>query len=150
VPASGAGVAARDDWGDGFCGNCVEANKLLLIALPMQLLSTEVKNSGDTTALTVNFEFDVARVLYVTNHHEKLRRVTENGVTLSKIDTYLQRILQIVPKFFEIRCPRDYSLLQATPLWACPFEGALPATVVIDSATVSSLPANSGNYNTEG
>jgi len=149
VPASGA-VAARNNWGHTFCGACLEANKLFLFSLPMQLLPTEVKNAGDTTALNVNFEFDIAGVLYVTDHHERLRKVVESGVTLTKINTHLQRTLQLVPKRFEIRCPRDYSLLHATSHLACPFEGTMPASVVIDSATVSSLPANSANYVTEG
>jgi len=137
-----------ESWSDTFCGSCLESNKLFLFSLPVQLTTAELKNDNDATALTVNFEFAIDGKLYVTDNSELARkRNVLGGLTgLTDVNTYLQKTFAIVPKQFEIICPRVYGLLHSASASACPFEGALPATILIRPSTVSELPANAANY----
>ena len=136
-----------ESWGDTFCGGCDESNKLFLFSFPVQLSTAELKNDNDATALAVNFEFDIGGTLYVTDNSELARKRNANGLTgLTDVNTYLQKTFEIVPKRFEIICPRVYDLLHSAPASACPFEGTLPATILIRPSMVSQLSANAANY----
>jgi len=149
VPYAAGCKYSNDDieWSQDAAGECTSGTVLLVFPFILSVRPSEITEPKDIEfALEVNFEFYINSHTFITPNVDKL---SSEEVTLASggtmLNTNFARYLTLTntlsEKLFEIICPRDRTLLKIVQS-VCPFEGILPAQILIDS----SVGSESKNY----
>jgi len=130
------------------CLECLERNKIYFFRLAIMSLATEIRKIHEIAskvALSINFEFDIAGMIYVTRSTAKLSEFsliqgavtsvsTSYGVTSDTLRWPLEYVVH--KKLFEIDCiGNPTNVFQGDP---CPYEG--DANVLLNLTADNTAP----------